>query len=72
MYSYNPDYAKYLVHHGIEGQEWGVKNGPPYPLNRKTNNSKKKVQNKTNNKETLKESVLATYATWYGAMAVVD
>lgn len=23
---------KYLTHHGIKGQKWGVKNGPPYPL----------------------------------------
>lgn len=22
----------YLSHHGIQGQHWGVKNGPPYPL----------------------------------------
>lgn len=22
----------YLVHHGIAGQKWGVRNGPPYPL----------------------------------------
>lgn len=22
----------YLVHHGIKGQSWGVRNGPPYPL----------------------------------------
>ena len=22
----------YLVHHGIKGQTWGVRNGPPYPL----------------------------------------
>lgn len=21
-----------LIHHGIKGQKWGVKNGPPYPL----------------------------------------
>lgn len=23
-----------LVHHGIKGQSWGVRNGPPYPLNK--------------------------------------
>lgn len=22
----------YLVHHGVQGQKWGVHNGPPYPL----------------------------------------
>lgn len=25
-------YTDFLVHHGIKGQEWGVRNGPPYPL----------------------------------------
>ena len=24
--------VNYLAHHGIKGQKWGVKNGPPYPL----------------------------------------
>lgn len=24
-----------LEHHGIDGQKWGVRNGPPYPLDRK-------------------------------------
>lgn len=24
-----------LYHHGRKGQQWGVSNGPPYPLNRK-------------------------------------
>lgn len=23
----------YLSHHGVQGQKWGVENGPPYPLN---------------------------------------
>lgn len=23
-----------LLHHGIKGQKWGVRNGPPYPLER--------------------------------------
>ena len=26
------DYRSYLEHHGIKGQRWGKKNGPPYPL----------------------------------------
>lgn len=26
------DYRSYLVHHGIKGQRWGIRNGPPYPL----------------------------------------
>ena len=33
-YSCNLDYgySNYLSHHGIKGQKWGVKMGPPYPL----------------------------------------
>lgn len=27
---------EYLEHHGILGQKWGVKHGPPYPLDSKT------------------------------------
>lgn len=26
------DYSYYLEHHGIQGQKWGKRNGPPYPL----------------------------------------
>ena len=26
-------YSQELYHHGIEGQRWGKRNGPPYPLN---------------------------------------
>lgn len=29
-------YNKYLAHHGIDGQKWGQRNGPPYPLDPKT------------------------------------
>lgn len=25
--------ASELYHHGIKGQKWGARNGPPYPLN---------------------------------------
>jgi hypothetical protein len=27
-----PPYPNELFHHGIKGQQWGVRNGPPYPL----------------------------------------
>lgn len=27
--------ADELCHHGIKGQKWGVRNGPPYPLDEK-------------------------------------
>ena len=33
IYSYPlNDYRSYLSHHGIMGQKWGIRNGPPYPL----------------------------------------
>lgn len=34
IYNYEPDdvFGDSLEHHGIAGQKWGVKHGPPYPL----------------------------------------
>ena len=32
----------YLYHHGIKGQQWGVKNGPPYPLGASQKSPKEK------------------------------
>lgn len=31
--------SNYLAHHGILGQKWGVKNGPPYPLGASDHNA---------------------------------
>lgn len=35
------DYLDYLSHEGILGQKWGLRNGPPYPLNPATDYSAK-------------------------------
>lgn len=34
MWKWN-DGTDYLMHHGIKGQKWGVRNGPPYPIDHK-------------------------------------
>lgn len=47
----------YLVHHGIGGQKWGVRKGPPYPLDASSHtSSEKKEGNKGWTKEAKKES----------------
>lgn len=44
------DKNNYLSHHGVKGQEWGVRNGPPYPIEDKV--AKKKTIAYSANKET--------------------
>ena len=39
MNPYRPPYPNELYHHGIKGQRWGVRNGPPYPLSSKVHAS---------------------------------
>lgn len=34
MWTYNYSQASELAHHGVKGQKWGVRNGPPYPIKR--------------------------------------
>lgn len=38
-----------LYHHGVKGQQWGVQNGPPYPLDQNTK-SESKTGSKTKRK----------------------
>lgn len=45
-----------LYHHGIKGQKWGVKNGPPYPLN--TSDKSASEKRLSSNKKTNKVSKL--------------
>lgn len=44
-----PVYPNELYHHGVQGQRWGVRNGPPYPIGSgKTTISLKKNRNSVN------------------------
>lgn len=38
--------ALYLAHHGIKGQKWGKRNGPPYPLDEEDHSPSEQVQKK--------------------------
>ena len=41
---WTPQYD-YLEHHGIDGQKWGHRNGPPYPLDYKSHSAEEKRKN---------------------------
>ena len=73
--------AGYLMHHGILGQKWGKRNGPPYPLKEgshtlveKTGQGKNqadKILNAYGNKKMAgMDPVTAVYATYVAAFAV--
>ncbi len=36
-------YHAELMHHGVKGQKWGVRNGPPYPIDRSGESSKMRI-----------------------------
>ena len=57
----------YLVHHGIKGQKWGVRNGPPYPLKPTAYSSAEKRQM---NAGKMGMSDEAAYLTAYAVAAV--
>ena len=60
-------YKNELYHHGIEGQKWGVRNGPPYPLNRDVKDSINRAKSSAksyftarNEEDTLKAELIKT------------
>lgn len=46
-----------LKHHGIEGQKWGVQNGPPYPLDPEDHSAAEKKAGAGEHKKTFKEKM---------------
>ena len=63
------DYIQFseLYHHGIKGQSWGDKNGPPYPLDyedhtaeQKKNNPKSTIDGKSSTKTTSSKTKKST------------
>lgn len=48
----NNDYRDYLSHHGIKNQRWGVRHGPPYPLDDKES---RRIQKRRGNRPDEKE-----------------
>ena len=56
--------SNYFAHHGIQGQKWGVKNGPPYPLDAsaKTSAEKKQSDNKSHKLSNKQKTIIAVGA----------
>lgn len=53
----------YLAHHGIKGQKWGVKNGPPYPLDESQQSPSEQKKGLTDKqKKVMATGVIATTA----------
>lgn len=54
----------YLIHHGIKGQKWGVRNGPPYPLKdsvkRKAYSKDQRGTSKRNSKKNFMNSTVGS------------
>lgn len=56
----------YIAHHGIPGQKWGVRHGPPYPLRKYA----KGVESHAPKKVKTSRGGIATFAIGTGSMAL--
>lgn len=59
MYVYY--YRSSLRHHGIKGQEWGVRRGPPYPIEDKTTAKGTRLNRVSNSKKGMRSSPIYAY-----------
>ena len=48
-------YNRWLAHHGVKGQKWGEKNGPPYPLDRSISDGSKLLPKADGSPQTKKK-----------------
>lgn len=63
-WKFNRGSTPYLMHHGIEGQRWGVQHGPPYPLDDNTSTGsrlKKRKERETEKAEKFREKMTKKY-----------
>lgn len=54
-------YDSYLIHHGIKGQTWGIRRGPPYPIDDKVLKKGTVLANVSNKKKLDKTRSLYTF-----------
>lgn len=53
-------YGGYLSHHGIQGQKWGHRNGPPYPLKPEMHSKAEKVAQKSRKDSNKEPTVIGS------------
>lgn len=51
------NYRTWLYHHGVKGQKWGVRNGPPYPIGKGGSGSNGSVA-KSSGRDTIVEDAI--------------
>ena len=65
--------SNYLSHHGIKGQKWGKRNGPPYPLSDVTHDKVVKRAGKVSSRARAGETgtILDDIAPWAAAIGLM-
>lgn len=63
-FDFNEAQQSAIEHHGIKNQKWGVRNGPPYPLNQDSARVKK-LEKKLGTAYSLNDEVLNEYKSQY-------
>ena len=61
MSYYAVTYSNSLSHHGIKGQKWGKKNGPPYPLDAEDHSASEKKAGWRDSLESTKENIKSRF-----------